>query len=69
MKNICYNKGTKRKKQTKNVSSFHKNGENTDAQIKVSRQEIGKEPQGRGKEIKERRVRKAMIPSHSEANA
>ena len=32
---FCYNKGTKRKKQTKNVSIFQKRGQ-TDEQIKQS---------------------------------
>jgi hypothetical protein len=33
MKNSCYNIGTKRKKQTKNVSGFQKYGDKTDGQI------------------------------------
>ena len=49
--------------------TFIKHGENANARIEVSRRKVGKVPQGRGEKIKERRVRKAMIPSHDEAIA
>jgi len=42
---FCYNKGTKRKKQTKNVSTFQKRGKSNE-QIKHSpnKERVGKVP-------------------------
>ena len=59
----------KRKKQTKNVSILQKRGQ-TNAQITHSQHERGWQGAvGIQQEITERRVQKAMIPSHLEAVA
>ena len=71
MKNLCYNISTKRKNGTKNGSNVQKStrrGIRANEQVRVLAR-ADKVPQGYGERKKERRVQKAMIPSHDEAEA
>ena len=72
---FCYNKGTKERQQQKMLVSFKKHGENTDGHIRdsrgksaSSRRDTAQEKAVGRRQKMERRVRKAMIPSQSEAS-
>ena len=69
MKNSCYNIGTKRKEQTKNVPNSQKKRRNANAQIRQSRKGSAKGRRDTTKKSEQRRVRKAMIPYHEGAKA
>ena len=60
----------KAKQTNKNCFNLsNKKGENSDAKINWGQQGLTRVPPCYGEEKKERRVRKVMIPSHSEAKA
>ena len=63
---MCYNKATNERTKQKMFVSFKTKRGKTDGIIKGSRHGTAGSRRDAAQEIIERRVRKAMIPSHSE---
>lgn len=69
MKIFCYNKGTKERNEQKMFQSFKFRRGYTNAQIETADRGWQKCRRDAAKKTTRRRVRKAMIPTHEEAEA